>query len=175
MKVRSKRIPVIVALFSLGTVLAVLTITHPEFLAANKVLGEFVSGDLLVFLVVPLTVIFASVANIHLQITGMIRQVRRAEAQQKLEAEVAAPLRSEINSSAWLLFWAFVFCCIAIGVKGQWDANAYVVSGVHSVAIVAIAINAVVLYDVHKAIFALAPVLTARNEGNETQRGAGER
>ena len=163
MKIKTKRIPVIVGLFSLGTVLAVLTIVHPEFLAHNKVLDEFVAGDLLVFLVVPLTVIFASVASLHLQITGLINGVRTVEGCQRLEEQFAKPLRQDVNSSAWLLFWSFVICCVAVAVKGQWDSNAYVVSGVHCVAVVAIAINAIVLYDVHKAIFALAPVLTGRS------------
>jgi hypothetical protein len=177
MKFPSKRIPVIVALFALGTVLAVLTITHPEFLTANKVLNDFVAGDLLVLLVVPLTVIFASVASLHLQVSGMIRQVRRAEARERLEREFAKPLRDDVNSSAWLLFWTFVVCCVAIAVKGQWETNTYVVSAVHSIGIIAIAINAVVLYDVHDAIFALAPVLTGRNandEGNDAAGGSGE-
>lgn len=134
-------------------------------------LNDFVAGDLLVLLIVPLTVIFASVASIHLQISGMIRQVKRTEARQRLEEEFARPLREDVNSSAWLLFWTFVVCCIAIAVKGQWETNAYVVSGVHSVAIIAVAINAVVLYDVHDAIFALAPVLTARSANDEGDNG----
>ena len=167
MKFTSKRIPVIAALFSLGTVLSVLSITHPEFLAKNKVLGDFVAGDLLVFLIVPLTVIFASVSSVHLQVSNMIRQVRRAEARQRLEEEFAKPLRNDVNSSAWVLFWSFVLCCIAICVKGQLENNLYVLSFVHSIAILAFAINALVLYDVHKTIFALAPALSGSGSEDE--------
>lgn len=163
MTVRSKRIPVIIALFSLGTVLAVLTIIQPTFLAGNRILSDFVTHEILVFLIVPLTVTFASVANIHLQVSNMVREVKRAEARQRLEQSFATPLRTEINSSAWLLFWSFVVCTIAVAVKGEFEQNPYVVSAVHSIAIVSVTITAVVLYDVHKTIFALSPVLTGKS------------
>lgn len=157
---RSKRIPVIVALFALGTVLSVLSICQPHILAENKTLNDFVTHEILVFLIVPVTITFASVAQIHLQITNMVRAFRGAERQRRLEEQFAKPLRDEINSSAWLLFWAFVACCLVVLTKGEFEHNVYVLSFSHGAAIVIVAINAVVLYDIHQTVFALAPALT---------------
>jgi small basic protein len=157
---RNRRVIAIVALFALGTVLGVLTICQPGALANNTFLGSFVSHEIMAFLIVVLTITFASVANIHLQITNMVRSLSAPEAQRRVETELAAPLRREINSSSWLLFWAFVVCALALVLKGQFPENAYVVSFVHATAIVVTTINAIVLYDIHQTIFALAPALT---------------
>lgn len=167
---RSKRIPIIMALFSLGTVLAVLTISYPQILSGNAMLKNFVTHEILVFLVVPLTVTFASVASMHLQLSSMIRSLSKPEARRRLEEKFGTPLRNELNSSAWVLFWAFVIGLVAVIVKGQFGANVFVVSGVHAVAIVVVVINVIVLYDVHKAIFTIAPVLTGRSADAETDQ-----
>jgi hypothetical protein len=108
----------------------------------------------------------------------MIRRIRNPERRRRLETDSASPLRTEINSSVWLLFWTFVVCLVTVAVKGQFETNEYVLSFAHSIAIVAVAINAIVLYDVHATIFALAPVVTAGkddDEGHNTEGGAGER
>jgi hypothetical protein len=157
---KGRRIIAIIGLFALGTVLTVLTICQPHVLSDNTFLVGFVTHEIMAFLVVVLTITFASVANINLQITNMVRGLSNPEAQRRVEAQLASPLRSEVNSSAWLLFWAFVVCAVALVLKGAFSTNVYVVSGVHAVGIVVTAINAVVLYDIHKTIFALAPALT---------------
>jgi hypothetical protein len=90
----------------------------------------------------------------------MVRQLSNPEAQRRVEIKLAGPLRQEVNSSAWLLFWSFLVCAIALLVKGQFAETLFVISIVHAIAIVVTAINAIVLYDIHGTIFALAPALT---------------
>lgn len=153
----------IVCIISLGTLLSVLTICHPNILSSNSFLRSFVSHEIMAFLIVVLTITLASVANINLQITSMVRQLTSSEARRRAELVLATPLRKEVNSSAWLLFWAFVACAIALVIKGQWHENAYVESGVNSIAIVVMVMNLLVLYDIHQTIFALAPAITPDN------------
>jgi hypothetical protein len=157
---------------ALATILIVLSIVHPATLARNTFLANFVSHEIMAFMVVPLTITFASVSHIHLQISNMIRALETPEARRRMEQR-AVPLRAEINSSAWLLFWSFVTCAVALIVKGSFSEVEYVVSLVHAVAIVVVAVNSIVLYDVHKTIFALAPHFTpeAPNAGQTESQG----
>lgn len=87
-------------------VVTAATICHPSLLANNKFLMAFISHELLGLLAVIMTITFASVANIHLTISRLVAQ---APAEKREAARAAiADTRAELNSNAWLLFWAFV-------------------------------------------------------------------
>ncbi|TMM45343.1 hypothetical protein [Qipengyuania marisflavi] len=143
------------SLFVLLAVLLCVTIVAPEPLAGNKFLDGFVSHEIMAFLIVILTITFASVANIHLSVSRLQGSIRSAKARVELDKSFATPLRSETRSSAYLLFWAFCLCAVALLVKGQFPENDYVKSSVHSIAIVVVVTNAIVLYDIYKTVFAL--------------------
>lgn len=143
------------SLFALFAILACMTIVVPSPLATNKFLDDFVSHEIMAFLIVVLTITFASVANIHLAVSRMQSGIKDAKARQGLERDFATPLKAETRSSAYVLFWAFCFCAVALVVKGQFPENAYVKSAVHSVAIVVVVINAMILYDIYRTVFAL--------------------
>lgn len=132
-----------------------LTIVEPQPLAGNKFLDEFISHEIMAFLIVVLTITFASVANIHLAISRMQGSIKNVGAREQIETQFAGPLKQETRSSAYLLFWVFCVCATSLVIKGQVPENAYVKSAVHSIGIMAVVINAVVLYDIYKTVFAL--------------------
>ena len=143
------------SLFLLSAVLACLTITAPAPLAQNEFLDDFVSHEIMAFLIVVLTITFASVANIHLAVSRMQGGIKNDQFRASLERDFATPLKRETRSSAYLLFWAFCICAIALVIKGQFPTIAYVKSAVHSIAVVVVVINAMVLYDIYQTVFAL--------------------
>ena len=143
------------SLFALMTVLLCWSIVEPAHLASNKFLDEFVSHEIMAFLIVVLTITFASVANIHLAVSRMQSGIRDAKARDELEREFATPLKAETRSSAYVLFWAFCVCACALLAKGQFPENEYVKAIVHSIAVVVVVANAMILYDIYRTVFAL--------------------
>ena len=127
------------------------------------------------FLIVVLTITLASVANIHLSMSEALRQnVPDNDMRAKVEMQVGQPFRAEINSSAWLLFWAFVVCAVALLVKGHWNDSVYVKSAVHGVAIIVVTINLFVLRDLYKTTYIMAggplpPIKTAKDAKDADQ------
>lgn len=137
------------------SIVASLTFYAPTFLGSNEFLKTFVSHEILAFLIIILTITFGSVANIHLSISRAQTNIVDAEARKRIEEQFAKPLREETQSSAWMLFWAIIVCVIALFIKGSWPSNNYVLSGVHGIAVLVLITNAIVLYDIYGAIFAL--------------------
>lgn len=134
---------------------ATLSMFWPALLAKNKFLVEFVSHEIMAFLVVIMTITFASVANIHLTVSRAQAAIADLAKRKELEKEFAGPLRAETRSSAWLLFWGLVICGLALIVKGQFPEVEQVVSFVHGVAIIVLITYGVVTYDIYEAVFEL--------------------
>jgi hypothetical protein len=150
------------------------SIFFPAVLADNTFLMQFVTFEIMSFLVVILTITFASVANIHLSISRTQTLIKDASTREKIENGFAKPLREETKSSAWLLFWALCVCAVALFVKGEWPGNKGVVSMVHGVGILVLVTNAVVLYDIYGTIFALVGTDTGHADFTEDSPRAGQ-
>lgn len=144
----------VLLIFGVAVVLT-LSAFCPKILAENKFLVGFVTYEIMSFLIVIVTVTFASVANIHLSISKTQAGVSDEAVRKRLEEQFARPLRDDTRSSAWLLFWSMVICAIALLIKGQFPTEQHVVSAVHGVAILVLITNAVVLYDIYETVFAL--------------------
>lgn len=143
----------IIVIVYIGVVTAA-TICHPSFLAKNEFLKAFISHELLGLLAVVMTITFASVANIHLTISRLVAQ---APAEKREAArETIAETRSELNSSAWLLFWAFIAAAIILLVKGTVTENVWVESAANGLALGTLLVNALVFYDIYQTSFVLA-------------------
>jgi hypothetical protein len=145
-----------ICLLLLGAAVIVsLSLIFPQVLADNEFLRGFVSYEIMSFLIVILTITFASVANIHLSISRTQTAIKDVETRKRIEENFAKPLQSETRSSAWLLFWALVICAVALFVKGEFPKEVHVVSLVNGVAVLVLITNAVVLYDIYSTVFAL--------------------
>lgn len=143
----------------IGVALVVtLSVCFPSFLADNKFLVAFVTHEIMSFLVVILTITFASVANIHLTISRAQAGIADSDKRDQLEKEFARPLREETRSSAWLLFWGLVICGLALLLKGQFPEVEQVVSLVHGIAIIILVTYGVVTYDIYEAVFELVGI-----------------
>lgn len=132
---------------------AVSTVSRPEFLAKNAFLEDFLNHEILALLAVILVITFASVANIHLALNRIT--LRAFKGREAFGLQASEPVRREINSSAWLLFWGFVACVLFLIVKGTMSGNIYVVSAMNGLALTVLLLNIVVFYDIYKAIFAI--------------------
>ncbi|MEQ1549335.1 MAG: hypothetical protein ABL918_11925 [Chakrabartia sp.] len=132
-------------------IVAVLTATHPYLLAGNRFLNSFVSHEILAVLIVTLTITLASIGNIHLTISRLVRKFENLS-QGELEA---TPARTELNSSAWSLFWAFGVCVCILLFKGGFPENCYVVSFVNGAALIILSFNMMALYDIYTTVFDL--------------------
>jgi hypothetical protein len=133
---------------------AVATVAQPTFFAQNSFLDPLVSHEILALLAVVLTITFASVANVHLALNQVIARVYRrdlAKGQNRARA-----VRDDINDNAWLLFWAFVFCLAVLLLKGQMGDNLFWRSALNGLALAVLILNGLVLYDIHRTVFALA-------------------
>lgn len=106
-------------------------------------------------LVVVVTITFASVSNIELSLNRMQRRIADKAKRQELDQRFAGPLRREIRSSAWLIFWALVVAVAAVLIKGAWSDNQFVLSLTHGIAILILITNGVVIYDIYGTSFAL--------------------
>ena len=145
-------------------VAATLSLFFPTLLADNEFLKGFINHEIMAFLVVIMTITFASVANIHLTVSRSQAAISDPAKRAKLEADVAKPLRDETRSSAWLLFWGLVVCGVALLVKGWFPDVKQVVSFVHGIAIIVLVTYGVVTYDIYEAVFELVG-LEASNGG----------
>lgn len=142
-----------VLMIAASTIVAALTITAPAVLARNAFLNGFVTHEILALLAVVLTITLASVANIHLTITRIIKSKFADEDKGRL---AAAPARSEINSNAWALFWAFLTCVVVLVLKGAYPTEPYLVSLMNGSALLILFFNLLVLYDIYQTVFDLA-------------------
>lgn len=136
-----------------ATIVCALTIAAPSVLAANTFLNGFVTHEILALLAVVLTITLASVANVHLTITRIIRSKFADENKGRL---AAAPARSEINSNAWALFWAFLVCVAVLVLKGAYPTEVYLVSLMNGLALLVLLFNLLVLHDIYQTVFDLA-------------------
>jgi len=132
---------------------AVSTVSVPTFLAENIFLQGFINHEILALLAIILAITFASVANIHLALNRIIMRTvgRKKERGQQASQKV----RREVNSNAWLLFWAFIVCVISLIVKGSMPDHTYIVSAMNGVALAVLLLNVLVFYDIYRAIFAI--------------------
>lgn len=138
-------------LIGLTTVVIAMTVVHPRLLANNKFLDAFVSHEILALLIVILTITLASIGNIHLTLSRIVRRFK-SHAEGEL---AAAPARQELDSNAWSLFWAFVACVVVLLVKGGFPTDAYIVSLMNGFALVILAFNMAVLHDIYSTVFDL--------------------
>jgi hypothetical protein len=136
-----------------ATVVVVLTICHPAVLATNTFLNAFVTHEILALLIIVLTITLASVANVHLTITRIIRTKFKDEA---AGAVAAAPARQEINSNAWALFWGFGVCVVVLLLKGSFADQPYIVSLANGSGLLILLFNGLVMYEIYQTIFDLA-------------------
>lgn len=144
---------------SIATAIAVCVATafRPDILASNKFLAGYVTHEILALLAVTMTITFASVANVHLSITRSLQSaVEDPKQRAKIERDYAMPLRNEINSSAWLLFWTFIAVFIIVFMKGQLESSKYFLSFAHGAGIVATVINLLVIRDIYRMTFYMA-------------------
>jgi hypothetical protein len=141
-------------LIAYGLFIAVATLCRPDFLASNSFLEKFVGSELLSLLAVILAITFASVANIHLALNQIVARVYAKNIEHG--QVVARGIRGEINSNAWLLFYAFLICTAALFVKALFTDNAYVHSATNGVALGTLLINILVFHDIYCTVFELA-------------------
>jgi hypothetical protein len=132
---------------------AVATLCKPDFLGGNSFLDSLVGPELLSLLAVILSITFASVANIHLALN---RIIRRAFGDVHEGQEAARPSREQINSNAWLLFYAFLVCAAALFLKSLAPDSDTIKSAMNGVAIGSLLVNVLVFRDIYSTIFQLA-------------------
>jgi len=133
---------------------AVATLCKPQFLSGNSFVDSLAGPDLLSLLSVILAITFASVANIHLslnQIIGRVYSKNIEHGQVK-----AAPTRREINTNAWLLFYAFLICAGALFGRALVPENIYVHSAMNGIAFGMLLVNILVFRDIYCTVFELA-------------------
>ncbi|MFC3785083.1 hypothetical protein GGR90_003574 [Sphingopyxis italica] len=138
-------------LIGLATLVIALTVVHPHVLAANEFLHAFVSHEMLALLIVILTITLASIGNIHLTLSRIVRRFK-SHADGEL---AAAPARQELDSNAWSLFWAFVACVVVLLIKGGFPTDVYIVSLMNGFALIILAFNMAVLHDIYSTVFDL--------------------
>lgn len=136
-----------------AVIVGVLTICIPSALANNTFLNSFVTHEILALLAVVLTITLASIANVHLTITRIIKSKFADEDKGRL---AASPVRAEINSNAWALFWAFLACVGVLLFKGSYPGEAYLVSLMNGAALLILLFNLLVLHDIYQTVFDLA-------------------
>ena len=146
---------------------AVSTVSKPEFLATNNFLQEFFTHEILALLAVILAITFASVANIHLALN---RIVMRAFGRSSIGEQAAQPVRQEINSSAWWLFWGFIACALSLIVKGSMPDHIYIVSAMNGIGLTVLVLNVLIFYDIYQAIFKIAGSGVGGNDGSEEEK-----
>lgn len=151
-------------LFAFIAVAGMAVVSRPHWLSDNTFLDTFISHEIIAVLVVILTITFASVANIHLSLN------RLAEASPRRKQQIGE-IRKEINSEAWVIFWSFIVCVIALVTKGAADGNPYVVAASHAVGAVVLLLNLLVLHTIYRAIFALVAAESAVKRSNANGEG----
>jgi hypothetical protein len=140
------------------------SIYSPSVFAKNDFLGHFITYELLGILAVILTVTLASIANIHLSLTRLVRMAFKNKAEGMRRAN---DVRREINQNGWTLVILFVVACVLLFVKG-WpeQKNLYIMSLVNAFGITILFTYILVLCDTYQVIFAIVSV-----EGNSQSEG----
>jgi hypothetical protein len=157
----------IIAVLCMITVSIAATFCAPEFFGKNRFLDGFITYELLGILAIIMTVTLASIANIHLALNRIIRTAFKDKVKGAAHANV---VRREINQNGWALVVLFVVACVLLFVKG-WppSENIYVLSFVHSMGIVLLFTNILILCDIYQVIFAVV-----RLEGRTLTPSSGE-
>jgi hypothetical protein len=147
-------------LFAFVAISGSLSAARPDILANNGFLRQLMGPDLVSVLVVALTITFASVANVHLSISRIIASAPKPE-----DAKVAArPVRAQLNSNAWTIFWAFLVALIGLFVYGA-TKNEMAQSFAMSVCLTVVLLNGLVMHDIYRSIF----ILVANEEAGKGQ------
>lgn len=139
-------------LFAFVAILGAIAVSKPVWLSSNVFLRDFISFEIIAVLVVILTITFASVANIHLALNRI-----EAKAKGSRKSRIGE-IRQEVNSDAWVIFWAFIVCVAALLIKGAFPQNVHIVAAANAVGLTVLLINALVLHTIYRAIFALVTV-----------------
>lgn len=138
-------------LFAFIVLVGCLSISRPDILVENEFLKAFMGPDLVAVLVVVLTITFASVGNIHLSIGRMVANSTNRQA----ASLAASGVRIQINSNAWLIFWALIFALIALFVYGQFPEEVMVRSFATATCLTVVLLNGLVMHDLYRTIFIL--------------------
>lgn len=149
------------AAISLGLLsLFVLSVSlfEPKLLADNSFLDDFIGSQILSLLAIILTITLASVANIHLALNRIIESKFKDDF--LLGYKGAEPVRKEINSNAWMLFWSFLICILLLLINGQFGKITYVQSFVYGICLIILVLNVCVLYEIYKSVYALIGIPT---------------
>jgi len=154
------------------TVVAILTFVatglEPELLARNKFLDALVSHELVSILVVVLTVTMASVANVHLA----LGRLKKSLLQRGLDiSKEIAEARTELSENAWYLFGSFCLLIVTLIIKGSVVSDFWL-SAAHSVALVILAFNLAVLYDIYVSVYMLTALDEPAHPGQSGEDGS---
>lgn len=138
-------------LFAFIAIAGSVSVSRPDILANNEFLRAFMGPDMMAVLVVILTITFASVANIHLSISRMVS----GAANKAAASRAAEGVRTQINSNAWVIFWAFLVAIIALFLHGQFPKEAMVRSFATAACLTVLLLNGLVMHDLYRTIFIL--------------------
>ena len=156
----------IVALVALTS--ALTSAVCPEFLGENTFLEELVSHELVSILVVILTVTMASVANIHLA----LGRFEKSMSEQGIDVKnLIADARMELSENAWYIFGSFCVLIVVLILKGSTE-SIFWISAYHSVALVIIALNLAILYDIYKSVYLLVSMDAPSHNGQHGDDGS---
>lgn len=137
-------------LFAFVAITGSLSASRPDILAGNEFLKQLMGPDLVSVLVVALTITFASVANVHLSISRIIAAAPKPEEAK----EAAKPVRRQLNSNAWTIFWAFLIALIGLFLYGGTN-NVMAQSFATSVCLTVVLLNGLVMHDIYRSVFIL--------------------
>lgn len=130
----------------------VVSFYDPAIIGTNAFINAMVSYELVSILVVILTVTLASVANIHLALGRVKRQL--AEQGKDITPQVRVA-RRELSENAWVLFGAFCLLWVVLFVKGETAQNVVWLTVCHSFAIMIVVISLAILYDIYRSVYRL--------------------
>lgn len=130
------------------------TVARPRFLANNSFLDSLVTHELLAVLGVILTITLASIVNVHAEITRMVRRIYPDDiARGQLQAQ---DIRNELNSSAWYLIGSFLGAIVVLTMKAEMKEDVVWHSGLNGAGLGTLLLMVLIMYDIHRTIFALA-------------------
>ncbi|WP_454798559.1 hypothetical protein [Novosphingobium lindaniclasticum] len=155
-------------LFAFIAIMGSLSVSRPSVLPKNDFVKAFMGPDLVSVLVVALTITFASVANIHLTISRMIGSASNKDAAEK----AARKVRSEINSNAWTIFWAFGVALTCLFVYGAYPKDETIRSLCITGCSAIIILNGLVMHDLYRSIFILVSSVTGAIARGEEDFGS---
>jgi hypothetical protein len=146
----------------------VMTLAKPELLGINKFIDQLVSHELVAILVVILTVTMASVANIHLALGRLNKSLRVNNI--NIDGKIA-DARTELSENAWYLFYSFIILIGVLIAKG-WASTVFWVSACHSVALIILALNMAILYDIYISVYMLTSLDEPPHPGQSGEDGS---